>query len=86
MGVLTSGNHLGVENDLYFNLPVGPEKSPNLLEFSKILNIDDSLALTLARISEQLSKERDKAIVDCWRVVFPHSHMWSPPKRLLKWH
>lgn len=75
MGVLTSVNHLGVENDLYFNLPVCPEKSPNLLEFSKNLKLDDSLTEALARISEQISKERDRAIVDCWRVVFPHSHM-----------
>lgn len=75
MGVLTSLEHLGLENDLYFNLPVCPKKSLNLLEFSKNLKLDDSLTETLARISKQLSEERDRAIVDCWRIVFPHSHM-----------
>ena len=29
----------------------------------------------LLETSDQLCQERDKAIIDCWRIVLPHSHL-----------
>ncbi|ESN93793.1 hypothetical protein HELRODRAFT_193969 [Helobdella robusta] len=91
MGVINSQNHYNVDSNLFFNFPVKKikkdinynkssgniigSKNNNYLLTVENLTLNENIVESLLKCSQKMCKERDSAIVDCWRIVLPHSHL-----------